>query len=223
MTRRVLATSSFLLLAAASAVAQFPDLSRLPTVEYNPLLFINPQVQKELKLSPTAASKLQTTFMQEAYKILPTLNGAPNGKPLSAAERTRRTIAAIGSMEKRLAALLTPAQKNRMRQLTLQSIGAAAALQPKVATRLGLTAGQKAKLATEISDANEAVASRMRNGMSAQTMPELTRLQAQAKAKGDRSLLSILSVAQRAKWRTMLGKPFNMSGFLGVGSLGIGG
>ena len=222
MSLRILAASAFLV-ASASVVAQFPSLASIPTVEYNPLLFINPQVQKELRLSPTVASKLQTTFMQEAFKILPTLNGESSGKRLTEAERTKRTLAAIGVMEKRLAAMLTPAQKLRMRQLTLQSIGATAVLQPKVASTLGLSNGQKARLATSVSDANEGVAARMRGGMSAERMPELTRLQNEAKAKANRSLLAILTPAQRTKWKAMLGKPFKMSGFLGAPAMSIGG
>ena len=222
MSLRILAASA-LLAASASVLAQFTSLASLPTVEYNPLLFINPQVQKELRLSPTASSKIQTTFMQEAYKILPTLNGEANGKPLSQAERTKRTLVAISTMEKRLAAMLTPAQKVRMRQLTLQSIGATAVLQPKVAASLGLSKGQKARLATSISDANEGVAARMRSGMSAERMPELTRLQNEAKAKANRSLLAILTPAQQTKWKAMLGKPFKMNGFLGAPAMGIGG
>ena len=222
MIRRLLVASTLPFLVIASAFAQIPSLANLPSVEYNPLLFINPQVQKELRLSPTAASKLQTTFMQEAYKILPTLSGEANGKPLSQAERTKRTLAAIAGMEKRLVAMLTPAQRLRMRQLTLQSIGATAVLQPKVAASLGLSKGQKARLATSISDANEAVAARMSAGMSAEGMPELTRLQKEAKIKANRSLLAILTPAQRSKWKAMLGKPFAMSGFLGAPAMGIG-
>ena len=222
MSLRILAASAFLV-ASASVIAQFPSLANIPTVEYNPLLFINPQVQKELRLSPTVASKLQTTFMQEAFKILPTLNGESSGKRLTEAERTKRTLAAIGVMEKRLAAMLTPVQKVRMRQLTLQSIGATAVLQPKVAATLGLSNGQKARLATSVSDANEGVAARMRGGMSAERMPELTRLQNEAKAKANRSLLAILTPAQRTKWKAMLGKPFKMSGFLGAPAMSIGG
>ena len=130
-------------------------------------------------------------------------------------------------MEGTLAAMLTPVQRARWRQLTLQSIGASAALQPKVASSLGLTPGQRARLGAAISDANSGVASGLRNGISANQlknrMPEMTRLQNEAKAKGNQALLAILTPAQRAKWRAMLGRPLPLAGFLGAPAMGIGG
>ncbi|RYG40159.1 hypothetical protein EON79_23085, partial [bacterium] len=75
--------------------------------------------------------------MTEAYKILPTVTSEPGKPRLSPTERNRRTFAAIGGMQNRLAALLTKPQRVRLRELTLQSIGPAAVLQPKVSTILG--------------------------------------------------------------------------------------
>ena len=185
---------------------------------------MNPAVTKELKLSPAAASKLQSTFIQEAMKVLPMVLTSPGAKSaLTPAQKTQRTLRMIGGMETKLAAMLTPAQRARWRQLTLQSIGASAALQPRVASGLGLTAGQRTRLTELVSDANEALATRLQNRTSPIRMPEMTRLQNEAKAKGDRALLVVLTPAQRAKWRAMLGKPMALSGFLGAPALGLNG
>ena len=216
-----------LLSLAASSLAQIPGLAGVPNVEYNPLLVINPKVQKELGLPPAKATQLQKAFFEEAMAILPTLTRSPGKAPLSQAERARRTMAGVTHMESRLAGMLTPPQRVRLRQLTLQSIGASAALQPKVAAQLGLTAGQRTRLVSAVGDANEAVAARLNRGVSGQDlqhrMPEMTRLQNNAKLQGDRALMTILTPAQRTKWRAMLGRPLDLSGFLGVGSMGIGG
>ncbi len=222
--RRSLAVLPVLALAAAAALAQIPDLSQLPNVDYNPILLINPAVIKELHVPPAVASKLQAAFMDEAMnKVLPSLTGGGNAKAVPQAQRTKRTLATIEHMETRLASMLTPAQRLRWRQLTLQSIGAAAALQPKVEANLGMNPGQRGRLATAISDANEPVAARLRGGMSPDHMPELTRLQNEAKQKSNQALLAILTPAQRTRWRSMLGKPMNLSGFLGAPAMGLPG
>ena len=227
VTLRILATASLALVSAASAVAQIPGFPQIPNIEYNPLLLMNPQVQKELRLSPTNASKVQTTFMSEAMKILPVVTSQPGKARLSPAERNRRTFAAVNVMVGRLAALLTPPQRVRLRQLTLQSIGPAAVLQPKVGAALGLTGGQRSSLMRSISDSNARMAGQMQNGRTVRDwqarMPELTRLQNAAKAEGNQALMATLTASQRAKWKAMLGKPFTLSGFLGVGPMGLGG
>ena len=223
VTRRLL-VPSLLALATVSARAQFGGLP-VQNVEYNPLLFINPQIQRELRLSPAAAAGVQKAFMDEAFKIMPILTGG-GGKTTGTQERTRRIFAGVQHMQTRLASMLTTPQRLRLRQLTLQSIGASAALQPKVAAQLGLSKAQRNRLGEAVSAANDAVASKMQRGMSGRDlqnrMPEMTRLQAQAKAQGNQALLTILTPAQRSKWKAMLGKPFNLNGFLGVGALGLG-
>ena len=219
---RPLAAVALLALAAASSPAQLPDLTKLANVEYNPLLLINGQVQRELGLAPARAGAIQKAFFDEAYKIMPALTGQ-GGRTAGTAERTARIFAGVQHMQNRLAAMLTPPQRVRLRQLTLQSIGASAALQPKVSARLGLSAVQRQRLATSVSASNARVAARIQRGMSGRDlqdrMPEMTRLQAQAKEEGNRALLAILTPAQRTKWRAMLGRPFNLNGFLGVGAL----
>ena len=212
-------------LAAASALAQFPGLSAIPSVEYNPILLINPAVVRELRIPPTTASRLQSAFMDEAMnKVMPNVLATPGKKStLTPAQRTQRSLAAIAHMEARLASMLTPAQRVRWRQLTLQSIGPSAALQPKVVAGLGLTANQKARLQNALSDANAPVAEKLQGGRGSIQMPEMTRLQNEAKARGNAALQAILTPAQRAKWRAMLGRPMNLSGFLGAPAMGIGG
>lgn len=223
--RRSLAVLPLLALAAAPALAQIPGLSQIPNVEYNPILLINPSVLQELHVPPATASKLHSAFMDEAMnKVMPMVLADPSKKsPLTSAQRTQRTLAAVQHMEARLASMLTPAQRLRWRQLTLQSIGPSAILQPQVVAGLGLTASQKSRLSAALSDANQPLVERMQNRSSPMRMPEMTRLQNESKARGNQALQSILTPAQRSKWRAMLGKPMNLSGFLGAPALGIGG
>jgi hypothetical protein len=221
MLRRLSALSSLLLLSASSSFAQIGGMD-LPNIEYNPLLLINAAVQKELHLSPATASKVQSTFMNEAMKLLPTVTGGSSGKPPTEAERRSVMMKGVVHMQSTLAALLTPPQRTRLRQLTLQSIGPAAVLQPKVASALGLSSGQRSSLTYSISAANEKISSGRINASSPANvnnrLQEMSHLQEAAKAEGERALNKTLTPAQKSKWRAMLGKPFALKGFLGIGN-----
>jgi hypothetical protein len=227
MLRRLSTVGVLFLLLMTSALAQLPGLGlpsgmKLPNIEYNPLLLINAAVQKELKLSPTAASKVQSAFMEEAMKLLPVVTGGSNGKPLPQAQRGKMMLAGVQKMQTRLASMLNPSQRTRLRQLTLQSIGPAAVLQPKVATQLGLSPTQKTRLQSSLSAANTKIASGSMQGSNPQDfqarMRQMAKLQAQAKVAGERALSATLTTPQKAKWRSMLGRPFRMDGFLGAGN-----
>lgn len=219
--RRLLATSILLPFAAVSALAQF---SMIPDLEYNPLLILDAKVQKELRIAPAAGAKLNNAFMEEAFKILPAITSSPDTKPISPQQRTKLMLEGIKRMQTRLASMLTPPQRGRLRQLTLQSIGPAAVLQPKVAASLGLSSTQRNRLLDSISAANARVASKLQSGQSSdqwqKQMGEMIKLQNLAKAEGNRALGATLTPAQKAKWKAMLGKPFPMTGFLGAGGLG---
>ncbi|RYG25422.1 hypothetical protein EON82_07200 [bacterium] len=201
---------------------QLPGGMKLPNIEYNPVLLINAAVQKELKLSPANAAKVQNAFMEEAMKLLPVVTGGQSGKPVPQAERMKAMMAGVTKMQTRLASMLTPPQRARLRQLTLQSIGPAAVLQPKVATQLGLTPAQKSRLQASISAANQKIAAGSMQGRTQQDfqaqLQKMGKLQAAAKVAGDKALAATLTAPQKAKWRAMLGRPFKMSGFLGAGS-----
>lgn len=228
MLRRLSTVGVLFLLLVTSALAQLPGGlglpggMKLPNIEYNPILLINAAVQKELKMSPASAAKVQNAFMEEAMKLLPVITGNANGKPLPPAQRTKAMMAGVVKMQTRLAGMLNPAQRVRLRQLTLQSIGPAAVLQPKVATQLGLTAAQKSRLQTSLSTANMKIANNSIQGRNQQDfqarLQQMAKLQAQAKAVGERSLNATLTAPQKAKWRAMLGRPFKMTGFLGAGN-----
>ncbi len=221
MLRRLSALSTLLLVSASSSFAQMGGMD-LPNIEYNPLLLINEAVQKELHLSPATASKVQSTFMSEAMQMVPAITGGSSGKPPTDAQRKSMMMKGITHMQSALAALLTPPQRTRLRQLTLQSIGPSAVLQPKVAGALGLTPGQKSSLMSSLSAANANITSGDISVSSPNNvnnrLQQMSRLQEAAKAAGNRALSVTLTPAQKSKWHAMLGKPFALKGFLGVGN-----
>lgn len=221
MLRRLSALSSLLVLSITSAFGQIGGMD-LPNIEYNPVLLMNPSVLNELHLSPAMKQKVNSTFMDEAMKLLPAITGGSSGKPPTPEQRRSIMMKGITHMQSTLAALLTPPQRTRLRQLTLQSIGPAAVLQPKVATALGLSSSQRSSLQTSLSAANSKIASGNIAATSQsnvnQKLQQMGRLQAEAKAAGERALSATLTPAQKTKWRSMLGKPFPLQGFLGVGN-----
>jgi len=227
MLSRLSTLLALFLLLASSAVAQLPGMSlpggmKLPNIEYNPVLLINPTIQKELKLSPAGAAKVQNAFMEEAMKLLPAITGGGNGKPMPQAAKMKLMMEGVKKMQTRLASMLNPVQRTRLRQLTLQSIGPAAVLQPNVAKQLGLTATQQSRLKTSILAANSKIAAGSVQGRTQQEfqgqLQRMGKLQEQAKVVGERALNATLTAPQKAKWRSMLGRPFKMSGFLGAGN-----
>lgn len=230
MIRRFSATLFLLLIAAVGAFAQMGGM-KPPTVLHNPALLMNPAVQKDLKLSPAVAQKAQGVLMEEGMKMMPLLTGGAQGaKGKSPADRTammKQIFAAYNRMEARTLALLTPSQQARLKQLTLQSLGASAALQPKVAAELGLTAAQKSTLGTKIATIQKSAYSAMSGGQASPQdwqvrMRQFAAKQQAAKAASEKALLAVLTPAQEKKWNAMLGKRLPLTGAFGMGGA-IGG
>jgi hypothetical protein len=134
-------------------------------------------------------------------------------------------MAAYNRMESRTLALLTPTQKVRLRQLSLQTLGPMALLQPNVGAEVGLTKPQQAKLQDVIAKENKLLFTGMSSGGKTNDMNALqARMKAMAqrqKAARDASeaaLAKILTAKQRAKWASMLGKRLDL-GAMGMGSM----
>lgn len=231
MGRRILL---FLLtLLAAVSFGQFGNpmaAMRSANLEYNPGLIFNPAVHKELKLSPAVASKLSNIVMSEGMKLLPMMSGG-GSSPAQQQKAAQAALQSFQAMQSKIAAALTPAQRKRLREITLQSIGPAAVLQPKVAASLGLSSGQKSRLQTSFSKISAGAFSSLsamkppKAGQSPDPaawkaqMKKLEAAQKQARARSDAALGAVLTAPQKAKWKAMLGRPMNLTGLAGVGNI----
>jgi serine/threonine protein kinase len=116
---------------------------------------------------------------------------------MSRAERGRREIERARTYESELKLLLDPEQRGRLRQIGLQSEGAAAFGEPEVVTQLKLTAQQREKIrVTEEDFFLDWMRSQRPNGKAANTV----------KAATDH-ILAVLTEGQVNQWRAMTGEP----------------
>ena len=189
--RRALAALVLLSVAAMPASslgdeAPLPD-SRLGIRTVPLLLLSRPDVRADLGLNPA-----QTAEAQRAISELYAKAAALRGKTGAEAIAARRAI--DEEQRRRLEALLSPEQQDRLVQIDLQWEGPSALISRKmVAESLNLDDRQRATLAQAVSDRDR------------------RRAQAPDRAGDERQLaeqaLAILTEPQRARWRAMLGRP----------------
>jgi hypothetical protein len=166
--------------------APLPD-SRLGIRTVPLLLLSRPDVRADLGLNPT-----QTAEARRAISELHAKAAALRGKTGAEAIAARRAI--DEEQRRRLEALLSPEQQDRLVQIDLQWEGPSALISRKiVAESLNLDDRQRATLAQAVSDRDR------------------RRAQAPDRGGDERQLaeqaLAILTEPQRARWRAMLGRP----------------
>lgn len=151
-----------------------------------------PELQKELKV--TAAQKASID------KIVKEMQAVPRDKMNREAAQKYMT---------RINNVLSATQKARLKQIELQMQGGSALLSPEVQKSLGITAAQKTKL-TSLRDASQKdMRAKMEAARKANKPMDPTAMQKLRKAQ-DAKYLAVLSASQKAKWNTMIGKPFAM-------------
>jgi hypothetical protein len=166
--------------------APLPD-SRLGIRTVPLLLLSRPDVRADLGLNPA-----QTAEARRAISELHAKAAALRGKTGAEAIAARRAI--DEEQRRRLEALLSPEQQDRLVQIDLQWEGPSALISRKmVAESLNLDDRQRATLAQAVSDRDR------------------RRAQAPGRGGDERQLaeqaLAILTEPQRARWRAMLGRP----------------
>jgi hypothetical protein len=170
-----------------------------------------PEVQAELKMTQPQIAKLddaQQTVrqaMQEAFQ---------GGRQSMSPEELEKAMAKVQEIQlKAVSDILDQNQLKRFKQLELQRAGASALLQPAVAKELGLTDEQKAKLRELRQQQMNEMRSMFQNagGMRNMTQEERQQRMKQMqdlRKKNDEAMLNVLTAEQKAKWTSMVGKPF---------------
>jgi hypothetical protein len=166
--------------------APLPD-SRLGIRTVPLLLLSRPDVRADLGMNPA-----QTAEARRAISELHAKAASLRGKTGAEAIAARRAI--DEEQRRRLEALLSPEQQDRLVQIDLQWEGPSALISRKmVAEALNLDDRQRATLAQAVSDRDR------------------RRAQAPDRGGDERQLaeqaLAILTEPQRARWRAMLGRP----------------
>ena len=163
------------------------------------LLLTAKGVQEELKLSPEQVRKAREAADKDrdAERLI------ESGPADDGDKRWRELLA---ESEKAVAAILSPSQLKRFRQIRLQQVGTVALAVPKLADELKLTEDQR-KAIKAIAEDREAKAkaviadSTLTPREVAAKISELTRA-------ADAGVRKRLTADQRAKWEETIGEPF---------------
>ena len=195
-----------ILSAAAAATAQLPGFE-MPSLKYNPALMMIPAVQKELHVSPQAAQKATQAMATEAQKVFPALMGAMGGKTPNG-DQSKQLLVALTRMQDIATKDLTPAQKARLHQITLQSYGPKALLDPQVAAEVGLTPKQESEIKVAIGRIKQSQQKPNMSGGPGASGFDMKGLQDSAKKsrqQSDAALDAILTPKQKLKWKAAQG------------------
>jgi len=170
------------------------------------LLLAHLSVQDELKLTGPQRSeiwKLAGALAREKFNF---------GSNKSVAERRKQLLAVSRSSERAARKLLTRAQRQRLRQVALQTKGMLAFREPQVLTALQLTAGQRQRI-REIEDESFRAMFRGpgpgRGPPPGQVGPPGGKPPARPKAaEYVQRCLDLLTPAQKQRWQQLTGNPF---------------
>ncbi len=194
--------------------------SGLPNLDYLPVLLFNPAVQRDLKLSPQVVQQEQSIIISMGMQMLPMIQkgGAPTP------DARQKMIRAYEDLENKAVAPLSPAQRVRLHQLTLQFYGPTALEFPAIAKKVGLTPAQKAKLDLIVSTSGRGMLGHMpnaKNGNMNSQFGAMSKSMDQARAATERQVDKILTPAQKARWAALQGR--KLPGITRFGGMGLGG
>lgn len=180
------------------------------TSDTNPGFLQIPAVQKELHLSAGQIQKITAAVPQRGAPIQP---GGDIQKMM--ADRMKAMNATL--------ALLNPAQKQRLKEITLQSYGGNAMQLPSVQKELGLSASQIKQISAATDKvAKERQAAMQNMGVMRPDQPQdpkawqarIDKMRAENE-KGRKEIAAAvdktLTGAQKTKWKAMQGKPFDLA------------
>jgi hypothetical protein len=168
-------------------------------------------VQEELHLHPDQAKKARELAGGTFRRFAPSFQTFRQLRPK---ERQQRFEAMTQAIDEALAAVLTPDQAKRLKQIALQQRGAMAWNDPEVAEELGLTPAQKSRIKAIQAEARKKVAKAPPLG----SPPKAWAQWKQAVGATNQRLLGVLTAEQKTRWDELIGEPF--AGKIGPGFMG---
>jgi len=106
---------------------------------------------------------------------------------------------------------LTAAQKQRVKELSLQMQGTAALSTDAVVKELGISDSQKTKITEVRGTMREKMRGLFGGGGQRPNFDEIRKKMDEIRAGIDKDVLAVLTSSQKAKWTKMLGKPADVS------------
>lgn len=163
-------------------------------------LIANAAVQADLKLADDQKKAINDATA-EAREALKGVNQLPQ------AERQKKQQEVRTKLQGVLDKTLKDEQKKRFKQIDLQQRGPLVINQKEVADQLELTNDQKKKVFEINQQTNQAIAKLREDNKG----KELTTKIGKARAEAGPKVIETLTDAQKAKWKTLVGEPFDLA------------
>lgn len=193
--------------------------------EGNPLeLLTYPEIQEDLGLSAAQKAVAAERWAEVEYPVVTKLRDVFDRQ---SDQLRKRILDANRRGEEMVAAILTPAQAQRFRQISLQMQDVRAFNNAEVISALNLTHAQRQDLLSRYqSEKRKCVEEMVRNIQPDTTVLNLMRMIATLTTNALDRTLDVLTVDQRTRWKELTGAPcrrpirmlFSRSGFAGIAS-----
>lgn len=172
-----------------------------------------PEVQTELKLDEAQKDLLQALGEEMRGKMQALFQESQGAPPQ---ERFQKMNAIRQEGDKKVAEILDPKQRTRLRQLELQQAGLRALAMPDVQETLKLTPEQRQKVGEALRGEGEAMRAafsgfQFQPGQppSPEQMEEMRKKMTEVRTATDGKLGAILTPQQKTQWTNMQGPKFN--------------
>ena len=164
------------------------------------MLLRDPQVHRDLALQPAQVAAV-VAAVEEAELPLWRLRDLPPEKRREPAGKL------LDRLRAELSGVLSPQQRERLNQITLQARGLPAIVESAVAAQLKLSASQTQRIKALLEALERELATLQRGGAVTRNADRIRR----RKIRGERDILAILSKEQRHALRTLTGQAFDLT------------
>ncbi|HTU90049.1 MAG TPA: hypothetical protein VMF69_08125 [Gemmataceae bacterium] len=182
----------------AVCAAPAPEARLIGIVNLALPLLSNVQVQEELKLSEDQLKKIEELKAELKTKRSQELAAL---RSLNLEERTKKMQDIIKSNEAAYAKILSRQQLRRAEQIYLQLRGPTSLIVPQVRAALKITNEQEEKMTAIMRESSREYRN-SRENRGQKTLTEINK-------RRDEEILNVLTPAQKAKWKQLLGELFN--------------
>lgn len=166
-------------------------------------LITNPEVQKDIKLGDDQKDKLASWYESFQDK----LQAKTKDLPRNDFRKRFELMAELGKeAEKDIEKILKPEQVKRIKQIGLQVQGNRALTSETVQKQLGITEEQKSKFEKLGEESREAFRKNFQQGQ----RPDFEKMR-ELQKQSEEKYQGILTSEQKAKWKELVGEPFDTS------------
>jgi hypothetical protein len=193
-----------------AAGQEVPEQNRKELVEAlgAPFVVFREKVLDELKVTGDQREKLMQLALEQLMETGPFLDSLPAEGPEREKKLGEHREAAREKLAKHLKEVLQPAQRDRLRQVTLQREGAFNLGRDDVRGELKITQEQMKKFMAIVQDLQRKAEPLVKEARAGGNPEEIRPKIEQLRKDHARELEAVLTDAQKKQWKEMLGPPF---------------